>query len=305
MREKPHTTGGWPWAHSCSSFLSYTIPPVHPTASASPSGVMLTYRKLRLVGRKEEASADCSNGQFSSPPPGLPPGLRVNPLPSTPAGPGPVLQPPRPLHTPHLPPGRTRHTCLPQFSQLLPHINLARLTRRPQIPHFSLPGPQSVRGEGLLPPQAGRVPQPGTGPPPPPQPAGKSSSRPPAQGNRLTTLASSHLSGLPSLLSLDVSDCQIARCPWWLHLPSIPEGALAGCPLLQSLHLKGNRLKAITPSFPPTLTTISLQDNPWHCDCRLGGLRRWLARPQVQLEEEPLCLTPPRLFGYRLQVIYS
>lgn len=85
--------------------------------------------------------------------------------------------------------------------------------------------------------------------------------------------------------------------------PSIPEGALAGCPLLQRLHLRGNRLKAITPSFPPTLATISLQDNPWHCDCLLGGLRRWLAGQQVELEEEPLCLTPPRLFGYRLQVI--
>ena len=74
------------------------------------------------------------------------------------------------------------------------------------------------------------------------------------------------------------------------------QGAFEGLYVLEWLKLDGNRLKWVKglSILPLTLKGLSLEDNPWECDCHLLELRLWLADRNVASSAEPRCSTPDR-----------
>ncbi|XP_058165119.1 chondroadherin-like protein [Dasypus novemcinctus] len=71
-------------------------------------------------------------------------------------------------------------------------------------------------------------------------------------------------------------------------------------PGLQSLHLQNNRLSAL-PALPALtrLELIDLSGNPFHCDCQLLPLHRWLTG--LNLQVGATCAAPPSAHGQRVK----
>ncbi|XP_072127825.1 chondroadherin-like protein isoform X2 [Mobula birostris] len=86
----------------------------------------------------------------------------------------------------------------------------------------------------------------------------------------------------------------------WLNdmgLEQISDGAFDGVSTgLQSLYLGNNKLSYI-PSLENfrSLHTIDLSNNPWHCDCPLLHLRRWLEN--TNLKVRAVCNLPQNVTG--------
>ncbi|XP_071445259.1 uncharacterized protein kek2 [Hetaerina americana] len=103
---------------------------------------------------------------------------------------------------------------------------------------------------------------------------------------------------LTSLVTLEISGCEVEV---------IEEMAFSGLDSLEWLKLDGNRLRTIgggagggssaeaSAILPASLHGVDLHHNPWHCDCRLLGLRSWLLRYNIPHSIEPRCNTPVRL----------
>ncbi|XP_046389197.1 uncharacterized protein LOC124158067 [Ischnura elegans] len=99
---------------------------------------------------------------------------------------------------------------------------------------------------------------------------------------------------LTSLVTLEMSGCEVEN---------IEEMAFSGLDSLEWLKLDGNRLRTIgggsgagaSAILPASLHGVDLHHNPWHCDCRLLGLRSWLLRYNIPHSIEPRCNTPARL----------
>ncbi|XP_021573944.1 chondroadherin-like protein [Carlito syrichta] len=84
-------------------------------------------------------------------------------------------------------------------------------------------------------------------------------------------------------------------------LEQISPGAFSGLsPRLQSLHLQKNQLRTL-PALPSLsqLELIDLSGNPFHCDCQLLPLHRWLTG--LNLRVGAICATPPRVQGQRVK----
>uniref|UniRef100_A0A8C8YDS6 Chondroadherin-like protein n=1 Tax=Prolemur simus TaxID=1328070 RepID=A0A8C8YDS6_PROSS len=84
-------------------------------------------------------------------------------------------------------------------------------------------------------------------------------------------------------------------------LEQISPGAFSGLgPGLQSLHLQKNKLRAL-PALPglSRLELIDLSGNPFHCDCQLLPLHRWLTG--LNLQVGATCATPPTARGQRVK----
>ncbi|EPY88540.1 ran GTPase-activating protein 1 [Camelus ferus] len=81
----------------------------------------------------------------------------------------------------------------------------------------------------------------------------------------------------------------------------ISAGAFSGLgPQLQSLHLQKNQLQAL-PALPglSQLELIDLSSNPFHCDCQLLPLHRWLTG--LNLRVGATCATPSSARGQRVK----
>ncbi|XP_007974086.3 chondroadherin-like protein isoform X1 [Chlorocebus sabaeus] len=135
--------------------------------------------------------------------------------------------------------------------------------------------------------------------------------------NQLREVPTGALEGLPALLELQLSGNPlralhdgafqpVGRSLQHLFLNSsglqqISPGAFSGLgPRLQSLHLQKNQLRAL-PALPSLsqLELIDLSSNPFHCDCQLLPLHRWLTG--LNLRVGATCATPPSARGQRVK----
>ncbi|XP_004845585.1 chondroadherin-like protein isoform X1 [Heterocephalus glaber] len=135
--------------------------------------------------------------------------------------------------------------------------------------------------------------------------------------NQLREVPTGALEGLPALQELQLSGNPLralhdggfrptGRSLQHLFLNSsgleqISPGAFSGLgPRLQSLHLQKNQLRAL-PALPSLsgLELIDLSGNPFHCDCQLLPLHRWLTG--LNLRVGATCATPPSARGQRVK----
>lgn len=108
--------------------------------------------------------------------------------------------------------------------------------------------------------------------------------------NPITVVATSAFVELKALTGLELSHCKI---------DSIALGAFEGLEKLQVLKLDGNNLqtvpgKAMLPL--KMLQGITVDENPWRCDCHLRSFRQWLDKHNVPYVP-PGCVKPVRLKG--------
>ena len=47
------------------------------------------------------------------------------------------------------------------------------------------------------------------------------------------------------------------------------------------------------------LHSLTLHDNPWHCDCHLRPLITWMVEANLPMVDLPRCSAPKRLAGRR------
>ena len=72
--------------------------------------------------------------------------------------------------------------------------------------------------------------------------------------------------------------------------------------LVENLNLMNNKLRSLPSDFPkhfPSLQSIKLSGNPWHCDKSIYWLVKWVRSSSVSLfaPEHMTCETPPSLHG--------
>ncbi|CAK7297880.1 Chondroadherin-like protein [Vulpes lagopus] len=135
--------------------------------------------------------------------------------------------------------------------------------------------------------------------------------------NQLQGVPTVALEGLPTLLELQLSGNPLRALPDGAFRPvggslqhlflnssgleQISPRAFSGLgPWLQSLHLQKNQLRAM-PALPhlSQLELIDLSGNPFHCDCQLLPLHRWLIG--LNLRVGATCATPPSVHGQRVK----
>ena len=47
----------------------------------------------------------------------------------------------------------------------------------------------------------------------------------------------------------------------------------------------------------PSVLELTLQHNPWRCDCSLRAFRDWIAQRDISVSYSPNCSSPVRLAG--------
>jgi len=105
--------------------------------------------------------------------------------------------------------------------------------------------------------------------------------------NKIKSLHENNFASLTNLVHLDLSFNQI---------DSIEPGSFRGITLLKYLKLNNNRLTTLPSNVfvdIPPLFTMSLENNPWNCDCELRPLHRWISDNNMLLEPS-LCKTPSK-----------
>ncbi|XP_035660308.1 uncharacterized protein LOC118405015 [Branchiostoma floridae] len=120
-------------------------------------------------------------------------------------------------------------------------------------------------------------------------------------GNKLTSIGQDSFIGLTTLRYLMLHDNEIG---------TVEEGAFTVLTSLLGLHLARNRLTLLDGEELVQLRKLayfSLDNNPWHCDCRLQKLVDYLRQnrdniktPSGQAAPLPNCTTPVALLGQNL-----
>ncbi|KAJ7322443.1 hypothetical protein JRQ81_018730 [Phrynocephalus forsythii] len=120
------------------------------------------------------------------------------------------------------------------------------------------------------------------------------------EGNLLSQLPADLLQPLQSLEVLDLSRNLLA---------ALAAGAFAHLHKLRELSLQENVLATVSGDLfasSPALYRLELDGNPWSCDCRLRGLKRWLGSWHAQgrlLTVFVQCRQPPALAGKYLDYL--
>ncbi|XP_028028363.1 leucine-rich repeat-containing protein 24-like [Bombyx mandarina] len=102
--------------------------------------------------------------------------------------------------------------------------------------------------------------------------------------NPLTTLVAEQFPPLRYLKKLEISRCK---------LRSVSSFAFTNLRALESVNIQQNYLTHLHQSTfnLPLMNTLSLSDNPWHCDCGLREFHDWFVSSNLG-NEEVLCLGP-------------
>lgn len=107
--------------------------------------------------------------------------------------------------------------------------------------------------------------------------------------NPLSSLVAEQFPPLQHLKRLELSRCK---------LRSIHPFAFTNLRALETVHIHQNLLTFIhhTTFNLPVLKTLTLSENPWHCDCRLRGFHEWFLDGSRNFgNEEVFCDSPENL----------
>lgn len=64
-----------------------------------------------------------------------------------------------------------------------------------------------------------------------------------------------------------------------------------------SYHLDGRSIDGKTMADLPSVLELTLQHNPWRCDCALRAFRDWMMQRDISISYSPNCSSPSRLSG--------
>ncbi|KAH0616849.1 hypothetical protein JD844_028277 [Phrynosoma platyrhinos] len=120
--------------------------------------------------------------------------------------------------------------------------------------------------------------------------------------NSLQEVPTRSLRGLPILSELKLSKNPIKYIKDDAFLP-ISSGAFTGLgPRIKSLYLEKNKMHGV-PDFSgfTALEVINLNDIPFHCDCQLLPLRKWLDK--LNLRVGATCASPAEVHGQKVKRI--
>lgn len=104
--------------------------------------------------------------------------------------------------------------------------------------------------------------------------------------NPIQKIDSRAFKAAPGLVKLDLSECELQ-----MVAPMAFEGLE-----LHELKLSGNRLSELRVQTVETLGKlhgIELQDNPWHCDCKMRPVKEWVIQNKIPLGISPICSGGP------------
>ncbi|XP_066267536.1 uncharacterized protein [Branchiostoma lanceolatum] len=111
--------------------------------------------------------------------------------------------------------------------------------------------------------------------------------------NQIKTIWSGGFANMPGLTFLSLSSNQITN---------IHSGAFTNLSQLQHLDLQSNNMFAIAPlayGLSPSIRRLNLDENPWHCDCRMRPFR--LDTPTFpSFKDQIVCAQPAKLQGQKL-----
>ena len=106
-------------------------------------------------------------------------------------------------------------------------------------------------------------------------------------------------SGLPSLRVLSISHNHL--------LEYIDPESFVSTPLISMVHLNDNKLQSLNETLLPwsRMSSISLHDNPWHCDCSISWLQELAiadnSKPYKRFKRQPKCQYPEQSSGQYIQ----
>ncbi|XP_063816768.1 chondroadherin [Pseudophryne corroboree] len=85
-----------------------------------------------------------------------------------------------------------------------------------------------------------------------------------------------------------------------MGLEKFSEKAFVGVTTLKTLNIEGNKLSQLPANAPfSTLQNLSLANNPWHCNCQLAALRRWMDSSRSR--PDATCASPAQYRGQQLR----
>ncbi|XP_069945833.1 uncharacterized protein [Cherax quadricarinatus] len=115
--------------------------------------------------------------------------------------------------------------------------------------------------------------------------------------NSLTVIPALAFVPTPELVHLDISHNSIA---------AIEEGALMALSRLEVLNLSDNKMTTMDASdliSLAVLRVLQLEGNPWHCDCHLRPLRKWMQEHNLAASVPAVCTHPRWLAGRDWQLL--
>lgn len=106
----------------------------------------------------------------------------------------------------------------------------------------------------------------------------------------LLAASSAHTFGQPCLCSAVLHSGLHVNCSSLnlMELPHLPSDTT-------EFHVQDNRLTSVSSGLFDKLVglkKVSLSGNPFHCDCRIQYLRRWLLKNRAIVSQEPICASP-------------
>ncbi|XP_078682004.1 uncharacterized protein LOC144916636 [Branchiostoma floridae x Branchiostoma belcheri] len=107
--------------------------------------------------------------------------------------------------------------------------------------------------------------------------------------NLITTIRADALVNLPQLQKLYL---------YCNQLTMIQSGTFENLPRLQELSLKSNQIKMIQLDAFENVPNVSLEDNPWQCDCRMAPFRL-----ERKFKDQIICAQPAKFQGQKLKDI--
>ncbi|XP_019620864.1 PREDICTED: carboxypeptidase N subunit 2-like [Branchiostoma belcheri] len=88
------------------------------------------------------------------------------------------------------------------------------------------------------------------------------------------------------------------------HISFIESGAFVGLSSLETVNLANNQASYLPGNIFSgfkNLSKVSLDNNPWACDCLMKDFARWLNMSDPMLEIEVECRSPSKYFGKKLR----
>ena len=138
--------------------------------------------------------------------------------------------------------------------------------------------------------------------------------------NRLYKIPSSTFQSVPNLHSLSLRDNMLRVVPTGAFTPlsqlvkldlrnsqikHLNVGSFSGLDRLERLYLASNLLRGVegVEEVLPVIHELTLEDNPWQCDCHAKTLRLWLEHTALPSLSGLTCAGPARLAGSLIRLV--